>query len=145
MEKRIEIVNKIIEEIAKNGHHFFLNKSGNGALGHFILQNKKLYYSDEWKGVACEVKRGMHWGDLKWVNHGGGLKEQIMIFAEFIFSGKKQQLISMYWGYPFEDLKKIHQFAFDIGFCETNGFWRVNYENNKREYYPERVEMIDNG
>jgi hypothetical protein len=144
MEQRIGIVNKVIEQIAKCGRHFFLNQSGNGMLGRFVLQNKKLYYIDEWKGVSGVVKRDMHWGNLDWVNHGGGLKEQIMIFAEFIFSGKKQQLISMYWGYPFEDLKIIHQFAFEIGFCESNGFWRVNYDTNRREYFPEKLEMIDN-
>lgn len=124
-EKRIEIVNEIIKEIASRGRKFFYS-SKTDKTGKIILRNNRLYYESEWQPewekplVTLSPK---HVIPPRNFNHGGTLWSLMMDFKDFIQTGKKSNhnhgyggLYCPHWGYPEDDMKAIQTKAKELNY-----------------------------
>lgn len=122
MEKnqRIEIVNKIISEIASRGRNFFKYES---ETAHMFLKKGKVYMKNEWNGkeMLIDVNKGKpkHW------HHGGTLMGLTKDFTEFIngmddANGEHGYggLFCPHWGYSEEDMGAIRKLAKDLGYIK---------------------------
>lgn len=131
MKKRIQQINSLIKLISEQDNGFFRRKEGK-CLANFKLKDNKLFYQDERKGEEREITKRTKWTNLyKWVCHGSTLCTQIIEFAQFIFTGKPQQLVSRYWGISHKSQRVIHQKAFDIEFIDYKEFTFHDYDKKK--------------
>jgi hypothetical protein len=133
---RIDICNRIIEEISKHGRRFF--SEGTFKVG-FELKEGKLYYRDNYTGKLILVGRNC----MKFTNnafsHGGTLEGMIKNMRDFIYTGEKQTLPLRYSAYDYESLKIIHHLAKDLGYSETANFVLHHYGTNEdQEYHEDR-------
>jgi hypothetical protein len=131
---RIEVCNRIIEEISKHGRRFF--SEGTYKVG-FELKEGKLYYRDNYTGKLILAGRKSMKFTNKAFSHGGTLEGMIKNMRDFIYTGEKQILPVRYWSYDFESLKIICHLAKDLGYSETANFVLHHYSTNKDETYIE--------
>jgi hypothetical protein len=136
MLERIQRINELIKLISEQERTFFLNKDGNGLIANFRLTEGLLFYQDEWKGEIREITKRTDWVKISdWVSHGSGIRQQIIEFSKFIFTGESQKMLSRYWGISFESQVIIHKKAHEIGFIEgNNGFIFHDYKERKDRY-----------
>ncbi len=135
MFKRVEAVNELIKEIANQERAFFLNKSGNGLIANFQLKDSKLYYQDEEEGETKEITTKNDPVKLEeWVSHGSTIRQQIIAFATYIFTGEPQKMLSRYWGISFDAQKTIHKKAYNLGYIAYKGFVFHDYGKKYDRY-----------
>lgn len=125
-EKRVEIVNQIIKEIAARGRNFFYHE---GKIAELVDLNGKIYYKAEYgkKELIClsipEYKHPAGWF------HGGTLFKLTKDFRDFIKNGNPficSPIYSKHWGYPESDMNEIITFCEKIGFLSSE----LKTENN---------------
>lgn len=121
--QRIEIVNKIVTEIAARGRQFFKSKK-TADVGYFLEKKNRLFWRDECSGK--EIYTGQMISNIKGFTHGGTLKH--LIFNEFkcfIQTGQApimirySGLMGLYWGYADEDLRAIWEIALHVGYISN--------------------------
>lgn len=124
-QERVDIANKIIKKIASLGRGFFYCKS-NETYGYFSLQNGKVFYTDDY--AQEKLYAYGHKYLEKGFNHGGTLQALVMDFSEYIRTGKHTNgnngysgLYCPHWGYPEKDMKKIQEYATELGFLKGAG------------------------
>jgi len=131
-EERIEIVNKIIIEIAMNDRKFLSNHSDNHfpkdlkKVSHFLLKDNLLYLMDHYRteGQMINMSRQHHRNPLC---HGGTLWALLQDFTNFIKTGKYSNhkngyggLYCPHWGYQKESMERIRKVARDLGYLAPN-------------------------
>lgn len=122
--QRLEIVNKIIVEIASRGRKFFYYK---GNVAELFIKNNKIYYKCEWiseyKPITEICLSIADYTSPKGWFHGGTLLDLMKEFCYFIktgnysYDGRKYSGLSCYyWAYPEEDIKIIQEKAIELGY-----------------------------
>lgn len=121
---RVEIVNRLIEEIANRSHRTFYDK-GSGRIAKFILRKRNvLWYVDHFIGESNPVyaHKAIH-SDKVVV--GGTMTALLNDFREFICLGIPTDgdngyggLECRYWAYPDEDVKAIQALAKELGYIK---------------------------
>lgn len=124
-QQRVEIINKIIAEIASRGRKFF---NHNGRVAKLKLVNKSVYYEREWIPDSMVVPAyilvsGKSKKAFQLFYHGGTLKALIGSFAEWILTGETSSYLSRgldnpHWGYDPEDMAAIRKVATDLGYLK---------------------------
>jgi hypothetical protein len=125
-EERIEVVNKIITEIAARGRRFFYS-SKKDTVSKFVLEgnkNKRLWYIDKYTQVKINPYPS-NWRKDYNFSEGGTLWGLIHDFREYIITGKYSNgshgyggLYGTAWGYPEEDLEAIRSLAKELGYLK---------------------------
>jgi hypothetical protein len=123
-EERLEVVNKIIREIASRGRKFFYSKTKD-RYAEMVIEKGKVYFIDDYTGervYAYNTVQNAH----RNFSHGGTLWGLINDFREFIVKGEYTNhnngyggLYSPHWGYPKEDMQAIINLAKDLGYLES--------------------------
>ncbi|WP_199426947.1 hypothetical protein [Thermaerobacillus caldiproteolyticus] len=123
-EERLQIVNKIIEEIASRGRRFFYS-STTERISKFVLEGnkkKRLYFIDKYTGKKINPYPRNYAKDRNF-SEGGTLWALMHDFREFIITGNysngKHGYGGLYcpnWGYPEEDMQAIRQLAMGLGY-----------------------------
>lgn len=126
-EERIEIVNKIITEIANRGRNFFKNKSENKTAYIFIKKKRLFMMSEdnaEWQKPEIYL-HSKHGNPPRNFHNGGTLWGLTKDFKEFIIKGGYTNhnngyggLYCSHWGYPEEDMTAIQKLAVELGYLE---------------------------
>jgi hypothetical protein len=118
-QKRIQIINKIIREIAARGRKFFHHK---GEVAYIFLKNGRLYMKNEYNGSEMILSTKYGYPSKKW-NHGGTLWALTKDFKEFIQKGGSTNhnngyggLYCPHWGYTEADMKAIQDKATELGY-----------------------------
>lgn len=118
--KRIEIVNRIIQEIGNRGRHFFY-KPHHHDYARFIQEGKKLWFIDDYTGAKIYPYEQYY--EQKGFSHGGTLWGLVNDFRYFIIKGEHSNgkhgyggLTGTHWAYPDEDMKAIQQLARELGY-----------------------------
>lgn len=119
-EKRIYIVNQIIQEIGNRGRKFFHNPKRYG-YAQFVLEGRTLWFVDDYTGE--KIYPYMHRTNHRGFSHGGTLWALVNDFREFIITGEKVNGTNGYgglrcpnWGYPEEDMREIASRAKELGY-----------------------------
>jgi hypothetical protein len=122
-EKRVEIINQIITEIASRGRKFF---NHNGRIAKLKLVGRSVYYEREWIPESRVVPAyilvsGKSKKAFELFHHGGTLKNLIKNFAEYIITGTagdelRGSLYNPHWGYDPEDMAAIQAKAKELGY-----------------------------
>lgn len=125
--ERIELVNRLIQEIGSRGRRFlYSNKHNRFAAFHWA--NGRLWYTDDYtdepmfmepgkEGKTREQKFGF--------SHGGTLWGLVLDFRDYIFGDDDANhnngyggLYCPHWGYPDDDMEAIRQIAIEIGYLK---------------------------
>ena len=118
-QERVDVVNKIIAEIASLGRTFFKFENNVAII---FIKNGRLYMKNEYNGkdMCLSTKNGYppkHW------SHGGTLWGLTKDFKDFIMTGEKTNhnngyggLYSPHWGYEKEDMLKIQKLALQLNY-----------------------------
>lgn len=117
---RMEIVNRIILEIATRGRKFFFNKE-DADISHFYFNdNKRLFFFD--KQTKKSIYPYNH-GNHQHFSEGGTLWGLINDFRYYIITGEKANgkygyggLYSPHWGYEEKDMASIREVAKELGY-----------------------------
>lgn len=122
-QKRVEIVNQIIIEIASRGRKFF---SHNGRVAKLKLIGRSVYYEREWIPDSIVVPAfilvsGKSKNAFLFWHHGGTLKALVGSFAEYILTGETKNYLNRgldgsYWAYPPEDMAAIQAKAIELDY-----------------------------
>lgn len=122
-EERLEVVNKIIKEIASRGRKFFYDENKN-RYAQMVIKNHKIYFIDDYTGervYAYNTVQNAHRG----FSHGGTMWGLINDFREYVVKGEYTNhnngyggLYCPHWGYPKEDMKAIQKIATELGYLE---------------------------
>lgn len=130
-EERVEICNRIIQEIASRSRRLLCNK-GDGTVGRFV-HDKKLWYIDHYTKVR--VYPYTRWGRPYNFTPGGTMWGLINDMRQFIITGEMSNAVHGYgglycphWGYPQEDMKAIQDLAIELGYM---GNHKEDYERHK--------------
>jgi hypothetical protein len=123
-EERLQVVNKIILEIASRGRKFFYNKRKN-RYAEMVIEKGKVYFIDDYTGervYAYNTVQNAHQG----FSHGGTMWGLINGFREFIVKGEYTNhnngyggLYCPHWGYPKDDMEAIISVAKELGYLEN--------------------------
>jgi hypothetical protein len=127
---RVEIANKLIQEISKRGRKFFLFEREN-RIAQFKWDGIHLWYVDKYSGVPLIMKKGdsskarQH---KRYFSEGGTLWGLVNDLKDYIFGDDNSNhnngyggLHSPHWGYPEEDMEAIREFATEIGYLKPRG------------------------
>lgn len=118
-QQRIDIVNKIIKEIASRGRKFF---SHGDRVSQIYIKNGRLYMNNAYsqKEMCLNTKYG--YAPKTWSN-GGTLWGLTKDFKDFIQTGLPSNhnngyggLYCPYWGYPESDMKAIQELATELNY-----------------------------
>lgn len=114
---KIEIVNKIIEKISQTKRGFLRTRAG---IGLVLLQNKRLFYRDHYKGHLVYM-HGTPSSISRKFTSGGTL--QSLVFEEFkdFIMGKEiseenSGLNGTHWGIPQNEIDELKKFARNLGY-----------------------------
>lgn len=125
-DKRIEIVNRIIQEIARRGRKFFYNVKSNRTANFAIGKNgRTLYFVRSYDGKSIYPYQGI----TRYADVGGGtLWALVNDFRKFIVTGEYSNgehgyggLFCYHWGYPQEDMDAIRSLARELGYLRKDG------------------------
>lgn len=122
-EERLEVVNKIIHEIASRGRKFFYNKH-NDKYAEMVIEKGKVYFIDDYTNERVYAyNTGMN--NHRGFSHGGTMWGLINDFREFIVKGEYTNhnngyggLYCPHWGYPKEDMEAIQNYAKELGYLK---------------------------
>lgn len=118
-QKRIDIVNQIINAIATRGRNFFSYK---GEISKITYRNGKLYMFNEYtkKDMCINTKYGY---PPRMFQHGGTLWGLTKDFKDYISTGEKSNHNNGYgglyckaWGYPESEMVEIQEMALSLGY-----------------------------
>jgi len=119
--ERIEIVNRIIKEIASRGRKFFHSKRDSD-VAYILQKNGRLYMFNEYKKVNMALATKYGYPPKHW-SKGGTLWGLTKDFKEFIMKGGDTNhnngyggLHCQYWGYDREDMIAIQELAIELGY-----------------------------
>ncbi len=116
-QKRCDIVNEIIKEIARRSRGFFSHENN---VAFLFLRNGKIFYKSEWSGKEICLSIPTYISPKGW-HHGGTLLHLTKEFRDFIRTGEKKErggLFSSYWGYPDEDMSAIQNKAKELEYLK---------------------------
>ncbi|WP_448104722.1 hypothetical protein [Pedobacter panaciterrae] len=123
-QKRVEIVNEIIIEIASRGRKFF---HSDGNIAELFLRNGKIFYKFEWacRGVTETCLSIPDYRKPKGWQHGGTLLGLVRDFCDFIKGDDDANhnngyggLYCPHWGYSEEDMNAIQAKAIELGYLK---------------------------
>lgn len=124
-EERLQVVNKIIREIASRGRNFFYNQRKD-RYAEMVIEKGKVYFIDDYTGervYAYNTVQNAHRG----FSHGGTMWGLINDFREYIVKGEYTNhnngyggLYCPHWGYPKEDMEEIQNLAKKLGYLKTS-------------------------
>ncbi|OPH61871.1 hypothetical protein BC351_01115 [Paenibacillus ferrarius] len=121
-QNRIDIVNRIIQEIGNRGRNFFYKPNHHG-YAHFTQVGKTLFYYDDYTGARIYPYEQFY--DQKGFSHGGTLWGLVNDFRYFIVKGTHSNgkhgyggLLGAHWAYPEEDMKAIQLLARELGYIQ---------------------------
>lgn len=127
--ERIELINKLIQEIGSRGRRFFYSKQYDRYAA-FHWANGHLWYTDDYTGEPMLMEAGQEGKTQDQKNsfsHGGTLWGLIQDFRDYIFGDDDSNhnngyggLYSPHWAYPEEDMEAIRRFAVDAGYLKTS-------------------------
>ncbi|TFJ43944.1 hypothetical protein CKN80_09400 [Carnobacterium divergens] len=120
-EKRLEIVNKLIEKISSVSRRFFYNKS-DGSIAYFKFINNRLYFIDDYTKAHIYAYGNKYFNEF---SHGGTLQALVLEFSEFIRTGGNVNgkqgyagLHCQFWGYDKESQDEVIAYAKEIGYLK---------------------------
>lgn len=120
-DKRLEIVNKIIKEIASRGERIFYYKDSNRTAS-MVIYNNQIYFMDDYTEKRVYAYNTVQ-NNLRGFSHGGTMWALVNDFREFIQTGKHTNgnngyggLYCPHWGYPEEDMQAIRKLAEKLGY-----------------------------
>jgi hypothetical protein len=123
-QKRIDIVNRIIQEIGNRGRNFFYKPKYYG-YAQFIQEGRSLWFIDDYTGAKIYPYEQYY--DQKGFSHGGTLWGLVNDFRHFIVKGTHSNgrhgyggLLCTHWAYPEEDVVAIQQLARELGYLHNN-------------------------
>lgn len=120
-QERIEIANKIINEIATHDRKFFHFE---GRVAYIFEKNSRLYMRNEYNKSDMYLSKKYGYPPKTW-SHGGTLWGLTKDFKEFIQKGGETNhnngyggLYSPHWGYTPESMQKIQTLALELGYLK---------------------------
>lgn len=116
-QERLELVNKVIAEIAKHGRKFFAHKERVCRLE--LDKQGRIYFIEAYSGSRIYTH---YRGDWRKFEHGGTMRNLVQKFVEFVQTGKPNINLCHLgynpyddwmngWGYPPEELETTWQVA----------------------------------
>lgn len=131
-DRRVDVVNQIIKEIASRGRRFFHkedSKTGTETVAYLYRRNGKIFYKCEWVSRHNPVTEvcfsAPKYRRLRGFPHGGTLESLIRDFCEYIKGNDEANHVNGYgglycphWGYPDEDMKAIQTKAVELGYLK---------------------------
>jgi len=118
-QNRIDIVNEIIQEIAKRGRKFFAR---DGRVAKIFLRNGRLYMFNEYNETEMCLSTKNGYPPKGW-HHGGTLWALTKDFKDYISNGDPSNhnhghggLYCSHWGYSNEDMVDIQETARVLGY-----------------------------
>lgn len=129
-QQRVEIVNKIIKEIASRSRKFF---HSDGNIAYLYLKNNKIWYKCEWVSkhqpitdICLSVPK---YRKPKGWFHGGTLQSLVMDFCDYIRTGGDTNnnngyggLYCPHWGYKEDDMIAIRNVAIELGYLKLKQY-----------------------
>ncbi|MEK8128690.1 hypothetical protein WMW72_12315 [Paenibacillus filicis] len=123
--ERIELINKLIQEIGRRGRKFLYSKK-HDRFAAFHWANGRLWYTDDYTGVPILMepgKQGKTREQKQAFSHGGTLWGLVNDFRDYIFGDDDANhnngyggLYCPHWGYPLEDMEAILQKSIELGY-----------------------------
>ncbi|PFU84658.1 hypothetical protein COK91_03140 [Bacillus cereus] len=124
-QKRIETVNKLINYLADYEKDFFQTKN---KIGHFHHDGRNLWFVDGCTNVEMRMTRNSYKNkkQCQYFSRGGTMWGLVRDFTDFIFGNDNSDGINGYdglycthWGWPEEELKKMREYAREIGYLKS--------------------------
>lgn len=125
-QKRIEIVNSLINYLADHEKSFFKSKH---KIGEFKHDGKTLWFIDGFTHVAMRMTRSPYKNKKQERNFskGGTMWGLVRDFTDFIFGNDDSDgengyggLYCSHWGWPKEEMKKMREYAREIGYLKAS-------------------------
>ncbi|PFV35958.1 hypothetical protein COL01_06405 [Bacillus thuringiensis] len=125
-QKRIEIVNSLINYLAEHEKSLFKSKH---KIGEFKHDGKNLWFVDGFTNVAMRMTRSPYKNKKKshYFSKGGTMWGLVRDFTDFIFGNDDSDgangyggLYCSHWGWPKEEMKKMREYAREIGYLKTS-------------------------
>lgn len=125
-QERIQIVNRIIYEIANRGRKFFSYAEANRTSYFADGEKQNIYYVDRYTEAKIPLTKGSRRIQEKYESRlceGDSLIRLVLEMKDFIF-GKVIQRSQLqgsheYWAYPKEDMEAIVNLARELGYLSA--------------------------
>lgn len=125
--ERLEKINELLVIVASNGRNFLRSKK-DGEISRFVIKgNGHVYYRDYYTKKEIRSTRAMHKYDG--FSGGGTLQALVMDLGEWIRTGEYTNgkngyggLFCPHWGYDDASMKKIRDFAAEIGYLDEQQY-----------------------
>jgi hypothetical protein len=125
--ERIELVNRLINEIGSRGRRFFYSNK-HYRIASFHWANGRLWYTDDYTGVPMYLepgKEGKTREQKHGFSHGGTHWGLVLDFRDYIFGDDDANHNNGYgglycplWGYPDEDMEAIRQLSVELEYLK---------------------------
>jgi len=129
-QRRIDTVNRIIQEIAQRGRRFLYSKQHN-RVSRFYWSGAHLWFVDHYSDVPLRMipkRTDKDRNAQKYFTSGGTLWGLVHDFKDFIFGDNEANhnngyggLYCPHWGYPEEDMEAIRAVAVELGYLKPGG------------------------
>uniref|UniRef100_UPI003F495B9A hypothetical protein n=1 Tax=Bacillus multifaciens TaxID=3068506 RepID=UPI003F495B9A len=127
-QKRIEIVNSLINYLAEHEKGFFRYENQNRT-AYFKHDGKTLWFVDHFTNVAMRMTRNDHKTQVQKMNFssGGTMWGLVRDFTDFIYGNDNANgrngyggLYCQHWGWTAEQMKQMRDYAREIGYLKVS-------------------------